>query len=155
MSFSYSPPSDTSSVSSSSTITDWDDDTCTGSWTTNTTYICKTRRIGDSLEVMLRITLSGAPNAATSLSIDVPGGRTMDTDKIPTGGHIIGHGYGLDNGTAFRPSFWIIENGGQLQVFAQTAATAGLQVTPSVPHTWANTDQIYLRLTIPISGWTS
>ena len=62
-------------------VTDWVSYTPTGSWTTNTTYTGKWRRVGDSIQVQAKITLSGAPNAATQLQIGIPSGLTIDTTK--------------------------------------------------------------------------
>jgi hypothetical protein len=60
---------------------DWEDVTITGSWTTNTTYTAKRRRLGDSMHLKVKVSLSGAPNA-TNLLINLPSDVSIDSDKV-------------------------------------------------------------------------
>lgn len=60
-------------------VTDWTPVTLTGGWTTNTTYSAYKRRVGDSFEYNVAISLAGAPNAA-NLTINLD--STIDTVKL-------------------------------------------------------------------------
>src|SRR6266853_1808485 len=64
--------------------TDWTSYTPTGTWTTNSTYTGKWRRVGDSMEVEVNVALAGAPNSATFTDINLPTGYTIDTTKMTT-----------------------------------------------------------------------
>lgn len=55
---------------------------CTGSWSANTTYVCRKRRTRDSYEYDIQVQLSGAPDA-TTLTLNLP--DTIDTNKLASG----------------------------------------------------------------------
>lgn len=89
-------------------VTAWESWTPTGGWIANTTYAGKKRRVGDTLEGEVKITLSGAPTA-TTLSFDLPAGHTPDTSKMAD----------TTNGTAML---------GEVTIFdASAAATANVK----------------------------
>ena len=62
-------------------LSEWQSYTPTGTFTTNTTYTGKWRRVGDSMEVMFRLAFAGAPNSVTS-TVEIPSGYTIDTSKL-------------------------------------------------------------------------
>jgi len=62
-------------------VTEWEDFTPTGSWTTNTTYTGKYRRVGSSMDIIMTATLAGAPNS-TDFTFDMPTGFTIDSSKL-------------------------------------------------------------------------
>jgi hypothetical protein len=137
------------------TLTSMVADTISGSWTTNTTMSCRSMRHGDHLIAKVRISLSGIPDNV-NLTLNMPGGRIIDTTGKVVAGDIVGWGYAVDSGTTWKPGFWVWWNGGStLLVYAMTGATTGAAVTRTAPHTWANTDAINLHLVLPIDGWTA
>jgi hypothetical protein len=54
----------------------------TGSWTANTTYTGKYRRVGNMMEVQVKAATSGAPSASTALLFNLPSGVTIDTSVL-------------------------------------------------------------------------
>jgi hypothetical protein len=140
-------------------VTDWVTWTPTGSWTTNTTYTGQYRRVGDSLEANIKITLSGAPNSAT-LTINIPSGLTIDTTKLAdtsspnpivgiarlrdaTGSGSIDGSFGYNTPTALS-----ILN----LISGSHAETSTNQTTPMV---WASGDTVNGFFRVPILGWSS
>lgn len=142
-------------------VSDWEDFTPTGTWTTNVTYSGKYRRIGDSLEADIFININGQPDNIT-LQIDVPLSLSINVNKLASegaGGSTIkvGDARYLDAGLAqamgqvgfidantLRP---ILE-----RVIGNNDTT---NVTRTLPHTWASGDAIHLQIKIPIAGWNS
>lgn len=142
-------------------ITDWVSYTPTGSWTTNTTYTGKWRRVGDSAEYQIDVTTSGAPTA-TTLRVNLPSGHVIDTTKrnASTGGvgDLIGTASILDSGT-FEYTVGSVQyfNTTSLEIRWDNPANSAAQpVTETSPMTWASGDKAYIRVTgVPISGWSS
>jgi hypothetical protein len=141
-------------------ITDWIDFTPTGSFTTNSTYTGKWRRIGDSVELEMNITLSGAPNS-TTLEFHVPSFAPVDESK--TTGSFRGYHRGLV--TVYDVSGGDIYQG---TAILQTATTIRPQIYIDIstheqqdnidqvsPVTLANADEITVHITYPVQGWSS
>jgi hypothetical protein len=61
-------------------LTDWIPYTPTGTWTTNTVYVGRWRRVGDSAEIQINVNISGNPDN-TQLIINLPSGLVIDTSK--------------------------------------------------------------------------
>jgi hypothetical protein len=81
-------------------VGDWVSFTPTGSWSTNTTYTGRYRRVGDSIDIRYFIALSGTPTAA-SLSVNMPTGFTIDSTKYPGNNrNTVGRVLYYDNGGA-------------------------------------------------------
>lgn len=145
-----------------SIVTEWQTTTCDGSWTSNATYTCIKKRVGDDLIMDVTVSLSGAPNS-TTLDINLPSGLTIDTDKLSSGtddsqasdmsGEIdddTGSTYPLTGSSyidtnTLRPEF--SDSSGNDVV---TKA-----ITELVPFTFANNDTISMRFRVPIDGWSS
>lgn len=141
------------------TDTPWIAFTPTGSWTTNTTYSGYWRRIGDSIEMTIRLSLAGAPTAAT-LTINIPNntGWTIDTAKYATGLQDFGQTTCVDTGTRDY-------KGGSITV--QTSTSIAPLVSPltgsylyannvnaTTPFTFGNTDIITVRChSLPITDF--
>lgn len=143
-------------------ITDWVDFTPTGSWTTNTTYEGKYRRIGDSAEIKYRVALSGAPNASV-LFVDMPPGLSADSTKILTSESdrsVLGVG-SINNEGIFNFHSTIrfdISNAQFLVSFLSEDGNGYSQlssVTNTLPFTFGNTDDIEFTVKVPIAGWQS
>lgn len=143
-------------------VTDWKSFTPTGSWNTNTTYAGYYRRVGDTLEVQIKISLAGAPNAA-ALTINLPSGLTIDTAKLAsnsgTSTDSFGKIYYFDSGvssyigelayssTTSVGARYLDDSGTNIAVPADISSTA--------PHTWGASDFLVARYSAPIVGWSS
>lgn len=136
--------------------------TPTGSWVTNTTYTGRKWRVGDRGFYEVRVLLSGAPTS-TALTINMPSGEVIDTAKLTgteSGAVSLGtFDIGKDNGSSYPVGFNIIYNSttSVAAIVINTAGTYGLQggVNATVPQTWASGDEMTLRWSAPIVGWTS
>lgn len=139
---------------------EWTAFTPTGSWTSNTTYSGFYRRVGDSIEVITRVLLSGAP-AASTLTLTIPLGLTIDTSKLtpqvtsdlPYGTTII-----LDSGTTNY--FGTLTYNSTTSLLARVlsdngTATRYVSVTNAAPMTFTNLDEVQVRYSVPIVGWDS
>ncbi len=138
---------------------DWEDFTPTGSWVTNTTYSGKRRRVGDTLEMAVKVATSGAPTA-TTLTVDLPSGLTIDTAK-------------LNDSTADRTlldsKVTLFESGVKQYTQSQVEYSDTNTVKPSfsdgsggrtfisnsAPFTWGASDIAWMYVKVPISGWSS
>ena len=60
----------------------WTSCTMTGSWVSNTTYVCFYRRSGDTADFRVEVQTSGAPTAA-NLTLTLPNSLSIDTAKLP------------------------------------------------------------------------
>lgn len=139
-------------------ISGWTSFTPTGSWSTNTTYTGRWRRVGDSGEYEVQVALSGAPTSAT-LTINLPSGHVIDTSKIlatnadkPLG---ISKGFNHLQGGYGGITRYVSSTSVAPQLFSNpstTVVTTG-DVSQSTPWTMANTDYIWLTFTVPIVGW--
>ncbi len=141
--------------------TDFTSFTPTGAWSANTTYTGWWKRSGDSLSMIVKVALAGAPTSA-SLTITLPNGYTIDTTKLPATptnqvlGQLIGQGAAhtfsgvvLYSSTTAVGAFYTLD-GNTASIMSYAA------VTQAAPYTFANADFIYLYINdIPISGWSS
>ena len=142
-------------------VTDWQSFTPTGTWSTNTTYTGKYRRLGDSAEIQVQISLGGAPNAA-SLGVNLPSGLTIDTTKLAGTGNatsiVLGQGGSLRSGVSnqsLHVSYSSPTSVGILIDNATGSYVVDASVTQAVPSVWGNLDFIYLTFRAPILGWSS
>ena len=143
-------------------VTDWVTFTPTGTWTTNTTYAGKYRRVGDSAEFAVNISLAGAPNAA-QLQLNIPFGLSIDTTKILTSNPDLDSKFGfvrvLDGGTlAYAGGTVGYASPTSLNVYVQyTAGTYAnpTAITQAVPFTFGSGDGVSAIFSVPISGWSS
>lgn len=136
------------------------DYTPTGAWTTNTTYDGKWWRVGDTFNTRIVVNLSGAPNAAT-LTIDMPFGLVIDTDKLPSsvGGNArVGHSHVLDSG---------VYHGWVGDVFVGTTTSLNVRysnspannqlinISNTAPVTFTTNDKVIIDFSVPIEGWST
>lgn len=142
----------------------WTSYTPTGGWTGTTTYTGYYKRVGDTVEIMASVVVSGAPTG-TNITFTVPTGLTMDTGKFPTGWS---SGIGpLGQAVVYDDA------GGSLQsrllgyvryvstttvaVFAMDDASASVHyldnVTPTTPITFAANDRVSVIFKAPITNW--
>lgn len=150
-------------VSYGSTITDWVSWTPTGSWSTNTTYTGAYRRIGDSIEGWVKISLAGAPTAAT-LTVNLPSGLSIDTSKNDndTEAWTIGVNNIFDTSAGANYFGTVRTNTATTSIqpiFGQVAGAGtrldGNVVNATSPVTFASGDEIHITFEVPISGWSS
>lgn len=140
-------------------VTDWVSYTPTGSWTVNTTYSGKWRRVGDMMEGKIYISLTGAPNAAI-LTVNLPSGYTIDTTKYPAvaNGYTLGNVYFEDFALTGYDGFSYYSSSTSVGVKAQDAS-AGFErsstVNATTPFAWGNQDYLAFDFRVPISGWSS
>lgn len=137
------------SYSPKAKMTDWVAFTPTGSWTNNCTYAGKWRRVGDTLEILYTIYLTGAPNA-TALYFDPPAGinATLDDSKAAVGSSgglpITGLVQYRDNGVSDYNSsnIRVDTTSGANKGRVTPSTSANASITNTVPFTWANGDFI-------------
>lgn len=140
-------------------VTDWTSFTPTGSWSTNTTYTGRYRRIGDSLDLDIFIGLTGAPTSA-SLTVNLPTGFVINTDKAASDGSNRINPFGIvicrDGGTDSYEGIIQYSSTTAIAVMKDDGDGTISAVTQAAPFTWGNGDYMDIRLTgIPIVGWAS
>lgn len=136
-----------------SAITDWVSYTPTGTWVTNTTYTGKYRRVGDSLEVIARVTLTGAPTG--SFTLNLPSGFVIDLTKTPGGASNQSEGLGIADfnvaGVRYVGAVGI-NNTSSIMI---NSHGAGGVVNATIPGTFASGSVIEMTFMAPIQGWSS
>lgn len=136
-------------------ITDWISYTLTGGWTTNSTYTGKWRRVGDTMEVRINVSLSGAPNAAFLQGFSFPNGLSIDSSKLLStpNGTQIGDGTSLSNATGLWDilALWTSGNNILLQVITSVGGASGINAT--TPATYKSGDYVNVFFRVPIVGW--
>lgn len=141
-------------------ITDWTSFTPTGSWSTNTTYTGKYRRVGDSMEVQSYVLLSGAPTSAT-LTVNLPNGYSVDTTKLLNAGTevpVLGKGQAFDAGVQNYQVRVHYNNTTSVLVRVMNAGGTYISnnnVTQAVPFTFGSSDYVEMSYSVPIQGWSS
>ena len=150
------------SVAYGSPVTDWVSYTPTGTWSTNTTYTGKWRRVGDSAEIRILLALAGAPTSATLTVTYLPTGLAIDTAKTLstaiTGGVPIGTGLVKSAGNFYDAGVFYASSTtvGVSTLPASSGANNLLAaVTQAAPGTFTSGDSIELNIIVPITGWSS
>lgn len=143
--------------------TDWMTFTPTGSWTTNTTYTGKYRRVGDSLEMEVALRFTAGPSAG-NLSINIPNGWAIDTTKLADAGSRENLGnvniFDLTGvGSGHIPGRVLYANSTSV-IFLSTgdaSSDSGFMetITPIAPITLVAGDVINASFKVPIVGWSS
>jgi hypothetical protein len=157
--FSISP----TSLVYSTPITDWQSYTPSGSWSTNTTYAGKWRRVGDSIQAQVVVHLGGVNTTDNDLTFTSAQllnglGLSIDTTKIvSTASDFVSVGFGgyEDSGTSLRggvSATWDIANS-RLTINPSTASN--FTASSNTPITYANGDSISFSVELPIQGWSS
>lgn len=138
-----------------SIITEWATYTPTGTWVTNTNYSGKWRRVGDSMEIEVFITTTGAPTTAI-LEVEIPDGYVIDTAKLSSASvnkSALGSALVTDGNTGVRftgSSTFRTTTAIGFQLEGDTAP-----IDQIIPITWANNDFVVGKATVPIVGWSS
>lgn len=141
-----------------SSIEDWVSFTPTGSWTTNTTYTGQKRRVGDTLEMCIKVALAGAPTSA-SLTIALPAGLTIDETKALSSSFSetnFGDGTANDSATTVYP-LKVRRNTNTSVLVRYTDDAAGgvidSSVTQAAPFTFGSGDSVTIYVRVPIVEW--
>jgi len=140
---------------------DWIAYTPTGSWTTNTTYVGRTRRVGDTKEYQVTVILSGAPNAV-GLSINQPSGESIDSTKLSDtdlNSNAIGTVRVLELGTS--STLGVVRYSSDILVELRAMANGSGSVhdlggvSSTVPFTFGSGDRVDIDYRVPIQGFSS
>lgn len=121
--------------------------TVTGSWVANTTYTAKFRRVGDSIDYFILVTLAGAPTAA-SLTITFPSYLAINTTKIgstSTSGRLQGTVALLDSGTDNYSGYIYYSSSTTIAIYKDDGDATVSVVNATAPYTFANNDAIFIR----------
>lgn len=138
-------------------LTDWVSFTPTGSWSTNTTYTGYYRRVGDSLEVDVTVSTSGAPTAAT-LTINIPNGLSIDSTKL-TSPTYYKLGSGVLRQTGQTPLYVRYNNATSVTITYPSVSGANIEpgnnVDSTHPAAFGAGNNLEVRFLVPIVGWSS
>ena len=137
----------------------WNTWTPTGSWSTNTTYTGKWRRVGDAAEISVKVATSGAPTSA-SLTVNNPTGFTTDTSALvnttandrPSLGRLTIS----DSGLTIYDGFVAYSSSTATALFvdeSDLAYTVTAPITQTAPMTFGSGDSITANYTIPVAEW--
>ena len=131
--------------------------TPTGSWISGATYSGFWQRIGDSIVLEILVAATGGVTA-TSLTINIPSGLTIDTAKLTSMSGteaIVGSSYVQDAGVKKYPHARVeYVSTTSIRPYYNSDATTEAFVSSSAPMTWASGDNLKLvTFPIPITGW--
>ncbi|PIT99534.1 MAG: hypothetical protein COT74_11080 [Bdellovibrionales bacterium CG10_big_fil_rev_8_21_14_0_10_45_34] len=136
----------------------WDSsETWAGSWTAGgTDYSGKWRRVGDSLEALVKIDYdtSGSGN----LTIDLPFG-TIDTNKVFASAYYLKLGDGVlrdVNGSQYVVTVKYSDTDTVILNYTSVSGSntePGNNITNTVPFTFANGDSVVVNFKVPMTGW--
>lgn len=145
-------------------ITDWQAFTPTGSWSANTTYTGFWKRVGDAMEVQIKVATSGAPTSA-SLTVNLPSGYSIDTAKLThaaASASTLSDRLGLitDASGVFRyAASAVYSSVTDVAIISHlsdgTNTQSSTAVTQASPMAWAASDTLDISFKVPISGWSS
>lgn len=124
-------------------------------WSTNTTITGYYKVVGDEIWVKVKVALSGAPDAQ-SLTIDLPSGCTIDTNKEfaqDNDGPMWGHCNVADTGVIGYLCVWnyVDTNTMRAQIVRSSSTYADFSspVNATTPITFGNGDSVWGRFTVP------
>ena len=136
-----------------------------GGGMTNATTTGMYRKVGDTLEARGQTVFSSASASFSGYFIGLPSGLTIDTTKLLTSTQDIariGDGNILDSGVLTYPGFITLGSSSRPQLlFAKSVSgtnpvnTSLIDIGATVPFTFAASDTISWRLSVPIVGWTN
>lgn len=134
-------------------ITEWIPFTPTGSWTTNTTYSGRWRRVGDTMEINYFLFFTGVPSAG-QLTLQVPSGYNIDTSKM---GGATRYPAGVGEANSGVVAFFQLAVTNSTTMEAIYAGAGGVQtgVSNTQPVSLGNTHSFNIVAKVPIVGWTA
>lgn len=147
-------------ITQGAVISEWQSWTPTGSWTSNTTYTGRYRRVGNIGEFRVRLLLSGAPTA-TSLTISLSAlNLTIDTSAlaqtVSQNSTILGFGKGLDSGTTDIGGFQVYYSNTTSVAAFYVSSTTGTTsiINATSPITFATNDVLDFYFSAPIAEFS-
>lgn len=132
-------------------ITDWEDYTPNGSWVSNATYTGKFRRVGDSVEIDVDVSISGGVTAA-NLTIDLPAGLTADASKVADVRSSMGTATIVDSGSRIYVGGVQYNSTTNVRIIHSESNNLGI-VSNTAPITFASGDAVNVRCIVPIVEW--
>lgn len=144
-------------ASQGAAIGGWTDFTPTGSWTSNVTYAGKYRRVGDSLEASLVVTLSGTTTAA-DFNLDIPLGLTIDESRLPSTTNLESQvGTASANNSGVANTVGVVayrSSDAKLYVIGDTGnSLSSANWSNTQPFTFNTGDLLRINFNIPIQEW--
>ena len=134
--------------------------TPTGAWTTNTTYDGTFRVIGDTLESIVSVQLSGAPTTTSTdgkLQISLPPGFSIDTSKLSAENRVpLGNATlfdSLGNWYAASVVWYNTLDDNEVEIVYHTISSnlvTVTAVTDTAPFAWGSGDKVDLHYSVPI-----
>ena len=146
-------------ISHGAIATDWVDYTSSSTWSTNASAaLGKWRRVGDSMEVQIRQTYTGA-TSTVALTCGLPSGYSVDSTKVMdagAGGSIFGTATGKDLALQHIGIVTTDSDDGKVRVYGDDGVGQWTQDSGNeVPFVIASGDEIVLRFSVPIQGWSA
>ncbi len=132
--------------------------TATGFTSSTGTWYGNWSRFGSKMEIDYRYE-SNNTQSGTLSAITMPSGYTIDTAKTPNSSTSFPSGVPLvirdaGAGTYFGIAFVAGSTSFNVNVMGVTGSYAdGGNVTSTVPMTWASTDTLAFKITVPVVGW--
>lgn len=125
-----------------------------GGWSTNVSYVGRWRRVGDSMQIAVSATLSGAPSGY--LTPALPAGYLVDSAKLSSGsafpdGQALG-AWSAYNGSASYSGSVVFKNTNTVYLVGDTYTDA---VSNVFPVSWGAGSTLHAIFTVPIVGWSS
>ena len=141
-------------------MTDWQSVTMTGNLTTNTVYVAKRARVGDSYKYNVQVSFTGTPNAAGIFALNLPAGDVIDTSKLSSGGSLFNFDsniegrVGVSAGSAYEGG--VMLNGTTSVVVSWFDTNGnGNYVAHNSPTTLTTGHNLNIEFTVPIVGLSS
>lgn len=144
-------------------ISDWVSYTYTGFTSSNGVMNSKWRRVGNMMEVMQSMEWSNTAGAFSG-NFGLPTGYTIDTAKLPLSTiavdrTIVGRGTALDSGLFIYDVMVTYRDTSTVNIWSLDVNTVGYgrntNLTNTAPFTIAASDNISIRYSVPIVGWSS
>lgn len=136
-------------------VSGWTSFSPTGNWTSNTTYAGRWRRVGEEMEMHVKVSLTGAPTSA-NLTVNLPSGYTIDSNRIYTDArNYLGWGSTKSGGGNYYPVYIGYNNTTSVNVYLPKNSPIDLTqpVNATTPQTYANEDYVIVQCKFPIVGW--
>ena len=141
-------------LSQLASVSAWTSYTPTGDFTTNTTYSGYWRRVGDSMQVRIDISFSGAPNSVSLVGVSIPATYTIDTSKLPSsvaGQGVLGITACLNSGVAtYQASQVVYRTTTTVQPYTSDGGVTVSTITEANPFSFGNGDKIHMFFEVPI-----
>ncbi len=144
-------------------ITDWVSFTpANGSWLANSpVYTGMWRRVGDSMEMIERVTAGGAVTNV-ALTMKIPTGYTIDTAKLQAAvagyAPLLGEAVAVDSGGSLFPGFVVYNDTTSVYIYIGGSASTyvnAANLSATVPITFGSPDYVEIKVRVPIVGWSS